>query len=30
MKIPNNLKIGDCIGICAPSAGIEKPEKQLK
>ena len=30
MKIPNNLKSGDCIGICAPSAGIEKPEKQIK
>ena len=30
MKIPNNLKIGDTIGICAPSAGISKEEKQIK
>ena len=30
MNYPENLKPGDLIGICAPSAGIEKPEKQLK
>lgn len=30
MNYPENLKIGDCIGICAPSAGIVKPEKQEK
>ena len=27
MNYPENLKIGDTIGICAPSAGIVKPEK---
>lgn len=27
MNYPENLKIGDTIGICAPSAGIIKPEK---
>lgn len=30
MNYPENLKIGDTIGICAPSAGIVKPEKQEK
>lgn len=30
MNYPENLKVGDCIGICAPSAGIVKPEKQEK
>ena len=27
MNYPEKLKIGDTIGICAPSAGIVKPEK---
>ena len=27
MNYPENLKIGDTIGICAPSAGITNPEK---
>lgn len=27
MNYPENLKIGDTIGICAPSGGIVKPEK---
>lgn len=27
MRYPENLKIGDTIGICAPSDGISKPEK---
>ena len=27
MNYPENLKIGDTIGICAPSAGIVKPDK---
>lgn len=27
MNYPENLKLGDTIGICAPSAGIVKPEK---
>ena len=27
MNYPENLKVGDTIGICAPSAGIVKPEK---
>ena len=27
MNYPDNLKIGDTIGICAPSCGIVKPEK---
>lgn len=27
MRYPENLKIGDTIGICAPSAGIIQPEK---
>lgn len=27
MNYPKNLKIGDTIGICAPSGGITKPEK---
>lgn len=27
MNYPENLKIGDTIGICAPSAGISEPEK---
>ena len=30
MNYPENLNIGDCIGICAPSSGIVKPEKQEK
>ena len=30
MKYPKSLKIGDTIGICAPSAGINKPEKQIR
>lgn len=30
MNYPENLKIGDTIGICAPSEGISKPEKQEK
>lgn len=30
MKSLNNLKVGDTIGICAPSAGIDKPEKQIR
>lgn len=30
MNYPENLKIGDTIGICAPSAGIISPEKILK
>ena len=30
MNYPENLKIGDTIGICAPSAGIVKPEKLEK
>ena len=30
MNYPDNLKIGDTIGICAPSCGIVKPEKILK
>ena len=27
MNYPENLKLGDTIGICAPSAGIVNPEK---
>ena len=27
MRYPENLKIGDTIGICAPSAGIAESEK---
>ena len=27
MNYPESLKKGDLIGICAPSAGIVKPEK---
>lgn len=27
MNYPENLKVGDTIGICAPSAGIDSPEK---
>lgn len=27
MRYPENLKLGDTIGICAPSDGISKPEK---
>ncbi len=27
MRYPENLKIGDTIGICAPSSGIVEPEK---
>ena len=27
MRYPENLKIGDTIGICAPSAGIVEEEK---
>ena len=27
MNYPENLKVGDTIGICAPSSGIVKPEK---
>lgn len=27
MRYPENLKIGDTIGICAPSDGIVEPEK---
>lgn len=27
MNYPKNLKVGDTIGICAPSEGIYKPEK---
>ena len=27
MNYPDNLKIGDTIGICAPSCGIAKPDK---
>lgn len=30
MNYPKSLKKGDTIGICAPSAGVSKPEKQLK
>ena len=30
MRIPKRLKVGDTIGICAPSAGINKPEKQIR
>ena len=30
MNYPENLKLGDTIGICAPSDGIAKPEKQLR
>ena len=30
MKYPENLKIGDTIGICAPSCGIINPSKQIK
>ncbi len=30
MNYPENLKLGDTIGICAPSAGITSPEKILK
>ena len=30
MKFPENLKIGDTIGICAPSDGISEPEKVKK
>lgn len=30
MIYPQKIKIGDTIGICAPSAGIYKPEKQVK
>lgn len=27
MRYPENLKLGDTIGICAPSGGIKEPEK---
>lgn len=30
MRYPEDLKIGDTIGICAPSAGIVEPEKVEK
>lgn len=30
MRYPENLKIGDTIGICAPSMGITEPEKVEK
>lgn len=30
MNYPEKLKIGDTIGVCAPSSGIVKPEKQEK
>ena len=30
MKLPKSLKIGDTIGICAPSAGIDKEDKQIR
>lgn len=30
MRYPENLKIGDTIGICAPSSGIVEPEKIQK
>ena len=30
MRYPENLKIGDTIGICAPSAGIVEEEKIKK
>lgn len=30
MKIPKSIKFGDTIGICAPSAGINKEDKQIK
>lgn len=30
MNYPENLKKGDTIGICAPSAGIVKPEKIMR
>ena len=30
MNYPESLKIGDTIGICAPSAGIVEPEKIIK
>ena len=30
MNYPENLKIGDTIGICAPSSGIVKPHKILR
>ncbi|MBO5478282.1 MAG: LD-carboxypeptidase [Clostridia bacterium] len=30
MRYPEKLKIGDTIGICAPSAGITEPEKVEK
>lgn len=30
MNYPENLKLGDTIGICAPSGGIIKPEKIKK
>lgn len=30
MKYPENLKLGDTIGICAPSCGIVDQDKQIK
>ena len=30
MKSPENLKLGDTIGICAPSCGIVDQDKQIK
>lgn len=30
MRYPENLKIGDTIGICAPSCGIVDADKQIK
>ena len=30
MRYPKDLKVGDTIGICAPSAGIVEPEKVKK
>ena len=30
MRYPKSLKLGDTIGICAPSAGISKPEKIIR
>ena len=30
MNYPENLKVGDTIGICAPSSGITKPDKILR
>ena len=30
MRYPENLKIGDTIGVCAPSDGIIEPDKIIK